>query len=458
MTHVNDYDQLVNRSVELSQKWRTVPAPLRGEVIRKFGQALREEKEDLAQTITKEARKISTESLGEVQEAIDMCDFAVGLSRQLYGLTMPSERPNHRLQELWQPIGVVGCISAFNFPMAVFAWNFCLAAVCGNSVIWKPSPHANECAQKIKNIWDKVSGEYADLIQILEGGKEEAVMLCKDRNISLVSATGSSQMGKELAPLVAARLGRSLLELGGNNAAIVCPSADLDLTIKGIAFSACGTAGQRCTSLRRLFVHEDIYEDCINRLQKCFEDLVIGAPEKPSSQIGPLISEDSFKAMQKTLSSIKAKGVSVFGGDRIEVEDPSDFYVKPALVVVDKVEDEMLTETFAPILYIKKYKELSDAIYMQNNVVQGLSSSIFTNDMRESELFLSSEGSDCGIANVNIGTSGAEIGGAFGGEKDTGGGRESGSDAWKSYMRRVTATINFGEDLPLAQGVEFDES
>tara|TARA_B000000475_G_scaffold33623_1_gene25367 strand:- start:1606 stop:2979 length:1374 start_codon:yes stop_codon:yes gene_type:complete len=453
-----NYDGLVKNSKDISNKWMKLPAPQRGEYIRLFGEELRNKKENLARTITKEARKINTESLGEVQEAIDMCDFAVGLSRQLYGLTMPSERPNHRLQELWHPIGVVGCITAFNFPMAVFAWNFCLAAVCGNSIIWKPSPHSNGCAAGIKEAWDKVSGEFSDLILILEGANEEAISLCEDSRINLVSATGSTKMGKDLAPIVSARLGKLLLELGGNNAAIVCPSADLDLTIKGIAFSACGTTGQRCTSLRRLFVHQSIYDDCVERLEKCFDDLIIGCPSKDSSQIGPLISKESYESMQKTIESLKSKNISVIGGERLEIEDMNEYYVKPALVLVDNIEDEMLAETFAPILYVKSYEDIKDAIHMQNNVKQGLSSSIFTNNMRESELFLSESGSDCGIANVNIGTSGAEIGGAFGGEKDTGGGRESGSDAWKNYMRRVTATINYGEDLPLAQGVEFDES
>ena len=454
----NNFETTVTKSKDISMRWRNIPAPQRGEMIRQFGEELRSQKESLALTITKEARKIKTESLGEVQEAIDMCDFAVGLSRQLYGLTMPSERPNHRLQELWHPLGVVGCITAFNFPMAVFAWNFCLAAVCGNSIIWKPSPHSNECAKGIKEAWDKVSGEFADLVLIIEGGNEEAVSICKDKRIALVSATGSTEMGKELAPIVSARLGKLLLELGGNNAAIVSTSANLDLTIKGIAFSACGTAGQRCTSLRRLFVHKDIYKDCVERLKNCFDDLVIGCPSKDDTQIGPLISENSFNSMQKILDALKDKGVEVIGGERLEIEDPSEFYVKPALVLVKNIEDEMLSETFAPILYVKDYEDIKDAIHMQNDVAQGLSSSIFTNDIRESELFLSEEGSDCGIANVNIGTSGAEIGGAFGGEKDTGGGRESGSDAWKNYMRRVTATVNYGEDLPLAQGVEFDES
>ena len=454
----DNYNQLVKKSYEISIKWRSLPAPQRGEYIRKFGEELRRQKVSLAALITEEARKIKTESLGEVQEAIDMCDFAVGLSRQLYGLTMPSERAKHRLQEIWHPLGIVGCITAFNFPMAVFAWNFCLAAVCGNSIIWKPSPHSNRCAKGIKKAWDLVSEDYADLVQILEGGKEEAVAICKDNRINLVSATGSTQMGKEIAPIVSARLGKILLELGGNNAAIVCPSADLDLTIKGIAFSACGTTGQRCTSLRRLFVHKDIYKDCVKRLEKCFDELIIGCPNKESSQIGPLISKESYNLMQEILKSLRDKGVNVIGGERLEIEDPDDYYVRPALVMVDEIEDEMMQETFAPILYVKSYDHIKEAIHMQNDVKQGLSSSIFTNDIRESELFLSECGSDCGIANVNIGTSGAEIGGAFGGEKDTGGGRESGSDAWKSYMRRVTATINYGEELPLAQGVEFDEN
>ena len=318
MTKKN-FDEIVKDSQDISNKWRQVPAPQRAEYIRLFGEELRQKKKELAETITKEARKIKTESLGEVQEAIDKCDFAVGFSRQLYGLTMPSERPNHRLQELWHPLGVVGCITAFNFPMAVFAWNFCLAAVCGNSIIWKPSPHSNECAKGIKEAWDKVSGEFSDLIQILEGGNEEAVSICKYARINLISATGCTEMGQELAPIVSARLGKLLLELGGNNAAIVCPSADLDLTIKGIAFSACGTTGQRCTSLRRLFVHKDIYDDCVSRLKQCFDELNIGCPSKDSSQIGPLISEGSFKTMQQTLNSLKNQKVSVIGGDIIEI-------------------------------------------------------------------------------------------------------------------------------------------
>ena len=454
----NSYDDLVNASHEAHKKWRLIPAPQRGEIIREFGNELRNQKSDLAKVITKEARKIVSEAEGEVQEAIDMCDFATGLSRQLYGLTMPSERPNHRLQELWQPLGVVGCITAFNFPMAVFAWNFCLASVCGNSIIWKPSPHATECADAIKKIWDKVAGDNKELVLILNGGNEEAIALCKDSNIPLISATGSTQMGKELAPLVSARLGRTLLELGGNNAAIICSTADLDLTVKGVTFSAAGTTGQRCTTLRRAFVHEDIYEEFMEKLHAHYATLKVGDPSDTASQLGPLISKKSFNDMQNVLASLKEKNVKIHGGQRLEVGDPDEFYVMPAIVEVNKVEDEMLAETFAPILYVKKFTELKDAIRMQNNVKQGLSSSIFTNDVRESELFLSSEGSDCGIANVNIGTSGAEIGGAFGGEKDTGGGRESGSDSWKAYMRRVTATVNYGSELPLAQGVEFDES
>jgi len=454
---LNNYNQIVSRANDVQKIWQKVPAPKRGEVIRNFGNKLREHKSELAALITKDARKIISEAEGEVQEAIDMCDFATGLSRQLYGLTMPSERPNHRLQELWHPLGTVGCITAFNFPMAVFAWNFCLAAVCGNSTIWKPSPHANSCAHAMKKIWDEISGDFNDLCIILEGGKDEAVALCQDRNIHLISATGSCQMGKELAPIVGARMGKTLFELGGNNAGIVCPSADIDLAIKAITFSAAGTSGQRCTSMRRLFVHEDIFETCIEKLKVSFNNLVIGDPNNPSTQLGPLISENSFKEMQLSLSNAKIDGALVIGGERLDIESPSDFYVKPAICIVDQIIEEMREETFAPILYIKKYKTLDEAINYQNDVNQGLSSAIFTNNVRESEFFLSAEGSDCGIANVNIGTSGAEIGGAFGGEKDTGGGRESGSDAWKAYMRRVTATVNFGSDLPLAQGVEFDD-
>ena len=454
----NNYDDLVNASKEAHKKWRLVPAPQRGEIIREFGNELRNQKSSLAKVITKEARKIVSEAEGEVQEAIDMCDFATGLSRQLYGLTMPSERPDHRLQEIWQPLGVVGCITAFNFPMAVFAWNFCLASVCGNSIIWKPSPHASGCADAMKKIWDKVAVDHKELILIFNGGNEAATALCKDPNIPLISATGSTQMGKELAPIVSARLGRTLLELGGNNAAIICPTADLDLTVKGVTFSAAGTTGQRCTTLRRAFVHEDIYEEFMEKLFAYYATLKVGDPADESSQLGPLISKRSFDEMQEVLKSLKEKNIKIYGGQRLEVGDPNDFYVMPAIVEVSKIEDEMLAETFAPILYVKKFSDLEDAIHMQNNVKQGLSSSIFTNDIRESELFLSSEGSDCGIANVNIGTSGAEIGGAFGGEKDSGGGRESGSDSWKAYMRRVTATVNYGSDLPLAQGVEFDES
>ena len=454
---LNNYNQIVSRANDVQKLWQKVPAPKRGEVIRSFGNKLRENKAELAALITKDARKIISEAEGEVQEAIDMCDFATGLSRQLYGLTMPSERPNHRLQELWHPLGTVGCITAFNFPMAVFAWNFCLAAVCGNSTIWKPSPRANSCAHAMKKIWDEISGDFNDLCIILEGGKDEAVALCQDRKIHLISATGSCQMGKELAPIVGARMGKTLFELGGNNAGIVCPSADIDLAAKAITFSAAGTSGQRCTSMRRLFVHEDIFETCIEKLKVSFDNLVIGDPNNPSTQLGPLISENSFKEMQLSLSNAKNDGALVIGGERLNIESSSDFYVKPAICIVDQIIEEMKEETFAPILYVKKYKTLVEAINYQNDVNQGLSSAIFTNDVRESEFFLSAEGSDCGIANVNIGTSGAEIGGAFGGEKDTGGGRESGSDAWKAYMRRVTATVNFGSELPLAQGVEFDD-
>ena len=415
---------------------------------------MRARKAEVSKQITKEAKKIISEGEGETQEVIDMCDFATGLSRQLYGLTMPSERPDHRLQEIWQPLGVVGCVTAFNFPVAVFGWNFCLAAVCGNSIIWKPSPHSEGCADLVKEIWDSVAEEHADIVLINKGGNDAAIELAEDQGIALFSATGSCDMGKALAPKVAKRLGRSLLELGGNNAAIVCKSADLDLTIKGITFSAAGTTGQRCTTLRRLFVHQDIYNEVVEKLKISFSNLKIGDPMDRNSQVGPLISEKSFENMKKRIDSCKSKNLDVFGGDRLDMEG---VYVSPALVEVKEHIEEMNDETFAPILYVMPFTDLKEAINLQNSVRQGLSSSIFTNDVRESEIFLSAEGSDCGIANINIGTSGAEIGGAFGGEKDTGGGRESGSDSWKVYMRRTTATINYGSELPLAQGVEFDE-
>ena len=435
--------------------WRKLPAPVRGEYIRRFGEALRTRKAELAEKITLEAKKIISESQGEVQEVIDMCDFATGLSRQLYGLTMPSERLNHRLQEIWQPLGVVACVTAFNFPVAVFGWNFCLAAVCGNSIIWKPSPHTEGCADLTKEIWDSVAEDHKDLILIVKGGNESANNLAQNEKISLFSATGSCEMGRCLAPVVATRLGRSLLELGGNNAAIVCPSADMDLAVKAITFSAAGTAGQRCTTLRRLFIHQSIYSELIKKLIISFDNLIIGDPLDPSSQVGPLLNEQSYVNMQNRLESCRSSAIKIHGGERLDIDN--GFYVKPAIVEMKTHTNDMNTETFAPILYVMPYQHLSQAIDLQNSVQQGLSSSIFTNNLKESELFLGPEGSDCGIANVNIGTSGAEIGGAFGGEKDTGGGRESGSDAWKSYMRRMTATLNYGSDLPLAQGVEFDD-
>ena len=445
---------VIDKSVSIQAKWRVLPAPARGEMIRQFGEALRSRKDEVAKQVTLEAKKIISEGEGEVQEIIDMCDFATGLSRQLYGLTMPSERPDHRLQEIWQPLGVVGCVTAFNFPVAVFGWNFCLAAVCGNSIIWKPSPQTEDCAKLMKEIWDSVAPEFSDLVLIEYGGNDAAISLAKNEKIALFSATGSCEMGKALAPIVAQRLGRNLLELGGNNAGIICPTADMKLTVKGVTFSAAGTTGQRCTSLRRLFVHEDIYDNFLTDLKSSFDSLVIGDPFDRKTQVGPLISENSYEQMQAKLEACKQKSLSVYGGERIDGEG---VFVKPAIVETNDHIEEMNEETFAPILYVMKYTNLKDAIALQNSVKQGLSSCIFTNDFRESELFLSSEGSDCGIANVNIGTSGAEIGGAFGGEKDTGGGRESGSDSWKAYMRRVTATVNFGSELPLAQGVEFDE-
>ena len=354
------HSDLINKSRAAFLKWRALPAPERGNYIRLFGEALREQKKEVANQITSEAKKIISESEGEVQEVIDMCDFATGLSRQLYGLTMPSERPNHRLQEIWQPLGIVGCITAFNFPVAVFGWNFCLAAVCGNSIIWKPSPHSEGCADLTKKIWDSVAGEYKDLVLIKKGANEASVELAEDENIALLSATGSCAMGKAIAPLVSARLGRNLLELGGNNAAIICPTADLDLTIKGVTFSAAGTTGQRCTTLRRLFVHEDIYDEAINKLISSFESLKIGDPFDRNIQVGPLISEQSYEAMKKTLDTCSSKAKKIYGGQKLDIEGGT--YVQPAIVEVDSHIDEMKDETFAPILFVMPFKKLTDAI------------------------------------------------------------------------------------------------
>jgi aldehyde dehydrogenase (NAD+) len=446
--------------------WRQVPAPKRGELVRLLGEELRAHKAALGELVSIEAGKIVTEGLGEVQEMIDICDFAVGLSRQLYGLTIASERPGHRMAETWHPLGVVGVITAFNFPVAVWSWNTALALVAGNSVVWKPSEKTPLVALASAKIFAKAASRFAKetgtaipdgLMEVLIGAREVGEVMVDDPRVALVSATGSTRMGREVAPRVAKRFGRSLLELGGNNAMIVCPSADLKLAERAILFSAVGTAGQRCTSLRRLIVHEDVYGKLLPRLKKLYGQVPVGNPLDTKTLIGPLIDVAAFEAMQNALKQAKAEGGKVTGGERVSVAGCANgYYVRPAVVELPKQSAVMMHETFAPILYVVKYSNFADAIRLQNDVPQGLSSCIFTRDVREAELFTSDVGSDCGIANVNIGPSGAEIGGAFGGEKETGGGRESGSDAWKAYMRRATNTVNYSDQLPLAQGVKFD--
>ena len=446
-------------------EWRLVPAPKRGELIRLLGEELRAAKADLGRLVSIEVGKIVSEGLGEVQEMIDICDFAVGLSRQLYGLTIATERAEHRMMESWHPLGITGIISAFNFPVAVWAWNSALALVCGNSTIWKPSEKTPLTAIATQAIFEKAVSRYvadggkapANLSTLLIGGREIGEILVDSPKVPLISATGSTAMGRAVGPRVATRFGRSILELGGNNAAIVCPTADLDLTLRGVAFAAMGTAGQRCTSLRRLFVHESVYDKLVPRLIQAYGSVTVGNPLQSSTLVGPLIDEGSFGRMQKALDEAKAAGGKVSGGDRLMQNEAADaYYVRPAIVEMPAQTGPVKDETFAPILYIIKYSDFDEALALNNDVPQGLSSSIFTNDLREAEAFVSDRGSDCGIANVNIGPSGAEIGGAFGGEKETGGGRESGSDAWKAYMRRATNTINYGKTLPLAQGVKFD--
>jgi aldehyde dehydrogenase (NAD+) len=430
-------------------QWRTVPAPRRGELVRLLGEELRAAKEPLARLVTLESGKILQEGLGEVQEMIDICDFAAGLSRQLYGLTIASERPSHRMMEQWHPLGPVLVISAFNFPVAVWAWNAALALVCGDPVIWKPSEKTPLCAEAVMALVRRALARFGDapdgLIQLVQGGREVGEALVDDGRISLVSATGSTAMGRAVGPRVAQRFGRVLLELGGNNAMTVAPTADLELATRAILFSAAGTAGQRCTSLRRLIVHESIADALVKRIRDLFAQVKIGDPRDPGTLIGPLIDEAAFDGMKAVLGS---------GIERVDAV-PGGYYVRPGIVEVDAQEGNVLKETFAPILYVLRYQKLEQAIALNNSVPQGLSSSVFTNDLKEAERFMSATGSDCGIANVNIGPSGAEIGGAFGGEKETGGGRESGSDSWRAYMRRQTNTINYGSDLPLAQGIRF---
>jgi aldehyde dehydrogenase (NAD+) len=456
-----DVDEAVERAATAFRVWRETPAPVRGNVIRRFGELLREHKSELGELVSIEAGKIRSEGLGEVQEMIDICDFAVGLSRQLHGLTIASERPGHRLMETWHPIGPVGVISAFNFPVAVWSWNTALAVVCGDPVIWKPSDKTPLTAVACQALIARAAAESdapADVSQVVLGGAEVGAALVAHEGIPIVSATGSTAMGRTVAPVVAARFGRAILELGGNNAAIVAPSADLDLALRGIVFSAAGTAGQRCTSLRRLIVHRSIHDELVERIARAYASLPIGNPLTDGTLVGPLIDGAAYERMQKALAAAGNDGGTVLaGGERaLADEAPDAFYARPAIVAMPAQTDVVRAETFAPILYAIPYDEFDEAIGIHNDVPQGLASSVFTLNVREAERFMSAAGSDCGIANVNIGPSGAEIGGAFGGEKETGGGRESGSDAWKSYMRRATNTINYSTALPLAQGVQFD--
>ncbi len=456
-------DEKIGRARQAFLAWRTVPAPERGELIRRFGIALRDHKDQLGELVSLENGKILEEGKGEVQEMIDICDFAVGLSRQLYGLTIASERPGHRMMETWHPLGVVGVITAFNFPVAVWSWNFALAMVCGNTVVWKPSDKtpisAMACARLLQDVVADFDAAPDGLLEVVQGGQAVGEQLVDDPRVALLSATGSCRMGQAVAPRVAARFGRALLELGGNNGMIVAPSADLEMAVRAIVFAAVGTAGQRCTSLRRLIVHGDLYDQLLGRLKGTYLDIPVGDPLAAGTLVGPLIDAAAFEQMQAVLQRVGAEeGGRVTGGERVLAESyPDAYYVKPALVEMPDQTATVRDETFAPILYVMRYDSFDQAIAMHNDVPQGLASSVFTNDMREAERFMSAAGSDCGIVNVNIGPSGAEIGGAFGGEKATGGGRESGSDAWRAYMRRATNTINYSAELPLAQGVRFGD-
>ena len=451
-----DVERAVDRAHAAFVAWRTVPAPVRGRLVKRFGELLTEHQDALADLVGVEVGKIVAEARGEVQEMIDICDLAVGLSRQLEGRTMPSERPGHRLMETWHPLGVVGVISAFNFPCAVWAWNTAIALVCGDTVVWKPSEAAPLVAVAAAALLDRAAREVdapdgLNTVVVTDAGG--AAALLDSPRVPLVSATGSERMGAAVAPRVAARFGRTILELGGNNAAVVAPSADLDLAVRGVVFSAAGTAGQRCTTMRRLIVHESVADEVVDKVATAYRSLRVGDPFAPGTLVGPLHSPAAFARMQEALEEAEADGGTVIGGER--VGDGPGVYVRPALVRMPAQTAVVRRETFAPILYVLTYRDLAEAIALHNDVPQGLSSSIFTGDQREAELFLAADGADCGIVNVNIGTSGAEIGGAFGGEKSTGGGRESGSDAWRGYMRRATNTVNYSRELPLAQGVSF---
>jgi aldehyde dehydrogenase (NAD+) len=454
-------DAAVNAAADAFRSWRFVPAPQRGEFVRQFGETLRRHKSDLATIVGREAGKITQEALGEVQEMIDICDFAVGLSRQLYGKTIASERPGHRLTEQWHPLGPIGVITAFNFPVAVWAWNAAIAWVCGDAVVWKPSEKTPLCAMACQALVQQTLAENAGVPPaiscLLIGGRDVGQALAASTKLPLVSATGSIPMGRAVAAAVAQRLGRSLLELGGNNGMIVTASADLDLAVRSIVFAAVGTCGQRCTTLRRLIAHESIADDLLSRLLKVYERLPIGDPAIEGTLVGPLIDAHAGAAMDGALEAARASGGTVHGGGRVTSGVPAGgYFVRPAIVEISDRAPIVQQETFAPILYLLRYRTFDEAVAMHNGVPQGLSSAILTTDVREAERFCSAAGSDCGIVNVNIGTSGAEIGGAFGGEKETGGGRESGSDAWKQYMRRATNTVNYSDELPLAQGIQFD--
>ena len=457
---VADIDAAIGRAAEAFPAWRDTPAPLRGQLVKRWGELLTEHKVHLATLVTAEVGKTPSEALGEVQEMIDIADLAVGQSRQLFGKTMPSERPGHRLQEVWHPLGVVGVISAFNFPVAVYAWNTALALVCGDTVVWKPADVTRLSAIAVDALLARAvaeSGAPTGIHQLLLTDADGSRRLVEDPRVALVSATGSVRMGREVGPVVAARFGRTLLELGGNNGAIVAPSADLDLALRGVVFAAAGTAGQRCTTLRRLFVHSSLADQLTKRVVAAYESLQVGDPRTEGVLVGPLVNQHSYEAQQAALVAAQAQGGTVLvGGDReLADEHPDAYYVRPAVVAMPGQTAIVHEETFAPILYVMTYDDLDEAVALHNAVPQGLSSAIFTSDQAEAERFLSAAGSDCGIANVNIGTSGAEIGGAFGGEKETGGGRESGSEAWKAYMRPSTQTVNYSGQLPLAQGVTF---
>jgi aldehyde dehydrogenase (NAD+) len=461
----NDLDGMIATAERAFPAWREVPAPRRGELVRLFAEQLRRHKAALGRLVSIEAGKILEEGQGEVQEMIDICDFAVGLSRQLYGRVIASERPEHRMLESWHPLGPVGIITAFNFPVAVWSWNAAIALICGAPLIWKPSDKTPLCAlacnallaRAIERFGEMPEESQRGLSQVAIGGAELGEALADDRRVPLVSATGSTRMGAIVGRRVAQRFGRTILELGGNNGMIVAPSADLDLALRAILFAAVGTAGQRCTSLRRLFVHQDIADALVPQLQRAYGQVRIGNPLEPGTLVGPLIGETAFTAMQQALAEAKRDGGQIFAGERVLAERwPAAYYVRPALVEMPAQSEVVRRETFAPILYAMRYRDLDEAIATHNAVPQGLASSIFTTDLREAELFTSAVGSDCGIVNVNIGPSGAEIGGAFGGEKETGGGREAGSDSWKAYMRRMTTTINYSRDLPLAQGIRFE--